>query len=265
MSLSKYIRTVTLIKEKFKKTPSNLVIYSMTYLIIISLYGLFQRFSICIDMGGYVCNIDGSKINSLLTLTSYILAPLVALYIYNGWQVQSNYALKQKVVIKVNEHLRKISTILARNHSLYNRIIADKENNIDYEFKIDLEENQKLRVYNNELLSLLKELYYLSNKNKTYILYREKYGKHVQELSVYLKDIYQIKYEKKEEWQDRNKEISEYLNKNYDFSYFNDLDKYDNGINFIDCFFSRKDLFIEAYKIQNDITNYILKNDFILR
>lgn len=82
---------------------------------------------------------------------------------------------------------------------------------------------------------------------------------------MYLKDIYHIKYGKKEEGQDRNKEISEYLNKTYKFRYFNDLDENNNGINFTDCLFFRKDLFHKAYEIQNDITNYILKNDFNLR
>lgn len=248
-----------------KETLKNSFVYLFIYVVLIGVYGFFQKLNVCTDMEGFECNFSEIKIIGFLTLSAYILTPLVALYIFISWKIEANYQLKINTVTKVNDLLRKISTILTRNHSLYNRIIQDKEIGIDYKYSINLEDNDNLRSYNNEILSLLKELYYLTNKDKNYILFREKYRCYVEDMCIFLKEIYEIKYESNS-LTDTNLEITKYLKSSYSSSYITDLcDDHKTVLLMTHVLVLKKDLFNHAYNIQNDITNYILKNDFRLK
>lgn len=235
------------------------IIYFLIYIGLGCLYALQQWVWVCADMHGFKCSFNEDKLTSFLTLISYIITPLVALYIFSSWKFQANNELKQKIVLKINDHLRIMSAISYRNHTLYNRIYYDKENKINYKFNIDIEENEKFRVVTGELLSLLKDLYFLT-KDSNYIESREKLGKYTQNIPVYLKEINQIFQEKTRE-EDVHQKIYNYLDKSVEIIYGNSLvnEKFTKEVK---ATINKKDIFINSYNIQNDITNYILKKDF---
>ncbi|MGE4314847.1 hypothetical protein [Acinetobacter sp.] len=235
-------------------------IYFSIYLLILIPYSLAEYLLFCTDRA-IICYFDESKLIAFITLCTYIISPIVALYIFNGWKKQSNHNQKQEVIGKLNDGLRILSTILYRNHGLYNRICDDKKLGHNYNFSLDLEENETLRKVGNDVLSLLKELYYLANKNKKYLIFRHKLHKHLENVSVYLKDSYKIIYENPEQGQDRIKELVEYFEELICISYSTEIQN-DKWINHHDSHFLKKEIFIKCYNTQNEITNYILKNDF---
>ncbi|MFV5492282.1 hypothetical protein [Acinetobacter sp. ASP199] len=237
-----------------------LKIYLSIYILILIPYSLAEYLLFCTERA-IVCQFDESKLIAFITLCTYIISPIVALYIFNGWKKQSNHNQKQEVIGKLNDGLRILSTILYRNHGLYNRICDDKKLGHNYDFSLDLEENEILRKVGNDVLSLLKELYYLTDKNKEYLLFRHKFHKYLENVSIYLKEAYRLIYEKPEQGQDRIKELADYFEEMIHISYYTDIHN-EKWIKMCDVSLFKKEIFKHCYDAQNDITNYILKNDF---
>ncbi|MGB9191702.1 hypothetical protein [Acinetobacter sp.] len=76
------------------------LIYVFVYVVLSLIYGITQKYLICIDMKGFECTFSEVKFLAFLTVLSYILTPIVAIIGFISWREQHNKQIQNEVIQK---------------------------------------------------------------------------------------------------------------------------------------------------------------------
>lgn len=119
-------------------TYKYILLYILSYIVLLICYGILQNIAICTDMEGFECNFSETKIISFLTVTAYILTPIVAIFGFQNWKEQYKYQKQKDRFAKLfDTTLRLNSEIkILRSKDITVRTINMNESPIDYQSEV---------------------------------------------------------------------------------------------------------------------------------
>ncbi|MEI1745772.1 hypothetical protein V8P95_15125 [Acinetobacter baumannii] len=119
-------------------TYKYILLYTLSYIVLLVCYGILQNIAICTDMEGFECNFSESKIIAFLTVTAYILTPIVAIFGFQNWKEQYKYQKQKDRFAKLfDSTLRLNSEIkILRSRDITVRTINMNEPSIDYQSEV---------------------------------------------------------------------------------------------------------------------------------
>lgn len=74
-----------------------LIIYLSAYLVVLVLWGLFDYTKLC-GKDFSICFLNSERLNTIITTTSYVLAPMVAIVGFQSWRHQEKYKKQQEIL-----------------------------------------------------------------------------------------------------------------------------------------------------------------------
>lgn len=92
-----------------KEAKKPILIYLFVYLVIIAICGLLQ-FSINCNLRYSICFFNTDHLNTIITTTSYVLTPLIAIIGFQSWREAENYKNAHKAIdlmLDSNRNLQK--------------------------------------------------------------------------------------------------------------------------------------------------------------
>ena len=154
------------------KTTIYIMAYIFTYIILSIFYGIAQWYFVCTDMQGFECNFNETKYISFLTVTAYIVTPIVVIFGFQAWKVQhektilSTEAKELWLLLDAEERsYRELKKILEKSI----KIMFFKENS---KFKREYEQNTERRKLIEENISRFYNLSQDFNISRLGINYR---------------------------------------------------------------------------------------------
>jgi len=119
-------------------TYKYILLYIFSYIILLIFYGILQNIVICTDMKGFECNYSETKIIAFLTVSAYILTPIVAIFGFQNWKEQYKYQKQKDRFAKLFEATLKLNSeiIILRSRDITVRTINNNEPSIDYESEV---------------------------------------------------------------------------------------------------------------------------------
>jgi hypothetical protein len=90
-----------------KKSKKQIGIYLLVYLVILVICGVFQFFVNC-QAQYSICLFETDNLNTIVTTTSYVLTPLIAIIGFQSWREAENYKNAHKTVEAMLDSTRNI-------------------------------------------------------------------------------------------------------------------------------------------------------------
>ncbi len=194
-----------------KKSKKQIGLYLIAYLIVLIVCGVFQFFVNC-HAEYSICLFETDNLNAIITTTSYVLTPLIAIIGFQSWREAENYKNSHKVIDAMLDITRNIQKKwhLSReygDHSLFQDYYIKDVTNINInQSDIDLFfPNAFKKIY--EIYEEFNELKHLSIKLS---IYQKKELKHLN--TVILEAETQLHTTSKEIWNFHNTLVSKAFN-----------------------------------------------------
>lgn len=125
--------------------------YLLVYLVVLGICGFFQYMLVC-QGKSFLCAVTSKGVLDILTVTAYVLTPIMAIIGFQSWKAQKQYDLEKQLSVEILENINEIRTFL---HSNYHQLSAPK--------KLD----EKSFSYNDQgAFNLLEKQYLISAKFK---------------------------------------------------------------------------------------------------
>jgi hypothetical protein len=102
--------------------------YLLVYLIVLSVIGFFQYMAIC-QGKSLVCAFSMNGINTIITTTSYVLTPIVAIIGFINWKVQYNIQLEKDDLKSIKIEVIKFKELLQYFDIHFRDLYIDITNN----------------------------------------------------------------------------------------------------------------------------------------
>ncbi|MBU3847014.1 MAG: hypothetical protein H9855_08575 [Candidatus Acinetobacter avistercoris] len=152
--------------------------YLSVYIIILIIFGFFQFISIC-NAQSLNCKLDGENIFNILTVTAYVLTPIIAIIGFISWKVQFNKQLTTNYFIEVITAMRDLHQnldpiyreiiVLASKLEIYSDVlgfknsIPNKLNTIEIQSKLEkeLEDTRLTNFFDIDFNTLRKKVNYI--------------------------------------------------------------------------------------------------------
>lgn len=100
-----------------KETVKYVRWYLLVYVVLLVIYGIVQNFTICTDMKGFECNFNESKTIGFLTVSAYIITPIVAIIGFLSWKGEHNKNIiadeAKKLLISVDQDIYNITDLIS--------------------------------------------------------------------------------------------------------------------------------------------------------
>lgn len=142
-------------------------LYLMVYIAVLVVCGFFQYMAVC-QGKSLDCAFSMSKTNTIITTTSYVLTPIIAIIGFINWKVQYNIQLEKddlkSIKLKVIKFKELMQYFDVHFRDLYTDII--KNNNSDFnEMLVDYEDNKHELAQKRRSLSDISMKYYSALEN----------------------------------------------------------------------------------------------------
>lgn len=91
-----------------KKVEKYIGYYLLVYVAVLAICGFFQYLAIC-QGKSLECNFSLNGINTILTTTSYVLTPIIAIIGFHSWRNQEAYKKSQDLLNSIIDKVRELS------------------------------------------------------------------------------------------------------------------------------------------------------------
>lgn len=119
--------------------------YLLVYLVVLAICGFFQYMSVC-QGKSLLCAVTSQGITDILTVTAYILTPIVAIIGFQSWKTEKQYDLEKaqaekiiKKVTAINLSINRIFFILKPLENIQNyTVIINQANDLCLDFSSEI-------------------------------------------------------------------------------------------------------------------------------
>lgn len=131
--------------------------YLLVYLVVLAICGFFQYMSVC-QGKSLLCAVTSQGITDILTVTAYVLTPIVAIIGFQSWKIEKQYDLEKSQAEILIKQLNQLDLEIHQKFYLLKPIHLIKENfvavNSLKKMKKDLSQSAELEIFKNEFTLL---------------------------------------------------------------------------------------------------------------
>ena len=125
--------------------------YLGVYVVLLAICGFFQYFYYCQGQS-LMCAVTKTGIMDIVTVTAYVLTPIIAIIGFQSWKNEKQYDLEKQYSIEILESINEIKTFLDIKY---------------YDLSISNLENVQKQLNESKIFNLLEKQYFISAKFKT--------------------------------------------------------------------------------------------------